>query len=162
MGRQLPPNAGSRHAETPVDARTARDFGAEGIGLCRTEHMFFDEDRIVPMRQMIMAVEEAGRKQALDKLLPMQKQDFAELFTIMAGLPVTIRLLDPPLHEFLPHSDAELAEVAKAIGVSVDLARQRALRLKESTRCWGIAGAGWRSPILKFARCRHRPSSKPQ
>ena len=104
------------NAETPFDARTARDFGAEGIGLCRTEHMFFDEDRIVPMRQMIMAVEEAGRKQALDKLLPMQKQDFAELFTIMAGLPVTIRLLDPPLHEFLPHSDAELAEVARLLG----------------------------------------------
>ena len=150
------------NAETPFDARTARDFGAEGIGLCRTEHMFFDEDRIVPMRQMIMAVEEAGRKQALDKLLPMQKQDFAELFTIMAGLPVTIRLLDPPLHEFLPHSDAELAEVAKAIGVSVDLARQRALRLKESNPMLGHRGAGWLSPILKFARCRHRPSSKLQ
>ena len=128
------------NAETPADARTAREFGAEGIGLCRTEHMFFDEDRIVPMRQMIMAVEESGRKQALDILLPMQKRDFAELFSIMAGLPVTIRLLDPPLHEFLPHSDEELAEVAKATGVSVELARQRALRLKESNPMLGHRG----------------------
>ena len=95
-----------------ADARTAVDFGAEGIGLCRTEHMFFDVDRIVAMREMIMAVDTEGREVALAKLLPMQRQDFDELFTIMAGLPVTIRLLDPPLHEFLPHSPEELADVA--------------------------------------------------
>ncbi|MEC7437724.1 MAG: pyruvate, phosphate dikinase, partial [Pseudomonadota bacterium] len=92
------------NAETPADARTAVGFGAEGIGLCRTEHMFFDVDRIIAMREMIMAVDGNGREKALAKLLPMQRQDFEELFTIMAGLPVTIRLLDPPLHEFLPHS----------------------------------------------------------
>jgi len=128
------------NAETPADARMARQFGAEGIGLCRTEHMFFDGDRIVAMRQMIMAVDTAGRQQALDQLLPMQRRDFVELFTIMAGLPVTIRLLDPPLHEFLPHSDAELAEVAAAAGVSVELARQRALRLRESNPMLGHRG----------------------
>ncbi len=128
------------NAETPADARMARQFGAEGIGLCRTEHMFFDEDRIVPMRQMIMAIDTKGRQAALDQLLPMQRQDFVELFTIMAGLPVTIRLLDPPLHEFLPHSDAELADVAKVSGVSVDMARQRAMRLKESNPMLGHRG----------------------
>ncbi|HCD62920.1 MAG TPA: pyruvate, phosphate dikinase, partial [Alphaproteobacteria bacterium] len=100
------------NAETPADARMAREFGAEGIGLCRTEHMFFDADRIITMREMIMATDTAGRQAALDRLLPMQRRDFIELFEIMSGLPVTIRLLDPPLHEFLPHSDAELADVA--------------------------------------------------
>ena len=103
------------NAETPADARTAVDFGAEGIGLCRTEHMFFDVDRIIAMREMIMAVDTAGREAALAKLLPMQRQDFEELFTIMTGLPVTIRLLDPPLHEFLPHSAEELADVALSL-----------------------------------------------
>jgi pyruvate,orthophosphate dikinase len=92
------------NAETPTEARVALDFGAQGIGLCRTEHMFFDADRIIAMRQMIMAADTEGRELALAKLLPMQRRDFEELFTIMAGLPVTIRLLDPPLHEFLPHS----------------------------------------------------------
>ena len=100
------------NAETPLDAETARKFGAEGIGLCRTEHMFFDPERIGAVRQMIMARDEAGRRAALARLLPFQREDFRELFRIMAGLPVTIRLLDPPLHEFLPHADAELAEVA--------------------------------------------------
>ena len=98
------------NAETPLDARTARGFGAEGIGLCRTEHMFFEGDRIVAMREMILADDEAGRRAALAKLLPMQRADFVELFAIMSGLPVTIRLLDPPLHEFLPHTDAEIEE----------------------------------------------------
>ena len=107
------------NAETPADARTAVGFGAEGIGLCRTEHMFFDVDRIIAMREMIMAVDSEGREAALAKLLPMQRQDFEELFTIMAGLPVTIRLLDPPLHEFLPHSADELADVAAAAGIWV-------------------------------------------
>ena len=96
------------NAETPLDARTARSFGAEGIGLCRTEHMFFEGERIVAVREMILADTEEGRRAALAKLLPMQRQDFAELFEIMNGLPVTIRLLDPPLHEFLPQPTADI------------------------------------------------------
>ena len=128
------------NAETPADARTAVDFGAEGIGLCRTEHMFFDVDRIIAMREMIMAVDTAGREAALAKLLPMQRQDFEELFTIMTGLPVTIRLLDPPLHEFLPHSAEELADVAAAAGISPETARQRALKLSESNPMLGHRG----------------------
>ncbi|MCH2554454.1 MAG: pyruvate, phosphate dikinase [SAR116 cluster bacterium] len=128
------------NAETPADARTAVDFGVEGIGLCRTEHMFFDVDRIIAMREMIMAVDTAGREAALAKLLPMQRQDFEELFTIMTGLPVTIRLLDPPLHEFLPHSAEELADVAAAAGISPETARQRALKLSESNPMLGHRG----------------------
>ena len=128
------------NAETPADARTARSFGAEGIGLCRTEHMFFDEDRIVAMREMILADTEKGRRVALDKLLPMQRSDFLELFEIMAGLPVTIRLLDPPLHEFLPHTDAEIAEVAAAMDVSPEKLRQRADSLHEFNPMLGHRG----------------------
>jgi pyruvate,orthophosphate dikinase len=128
------------NAETPADARTAVGFGAEGIGLCRTEHMFFDVDRIIAMREMIMAVDSEGREAALAKLLPMQRQDFEELFTIMAGLPVTIRLLDPPLHEFLPHSADELADVAAAAGISPETARQRSLKLSESNPMLGHRG----------------------
>lgn len=128
------------NAETPADARTARSFGAEGIGLCRTEHMFFDAGRITVMREMIMADSTEGREAALAKLLPMQRADFAELFEIMAGLPVTIRLLDPPLHEFLPHGEAELAEVAKAANISLGTARARALRLAESNPMLGHRG----------------------
>ena len=105
------------NADTPQDARAARSFGAEGIGLCRTEHMFFEGDRIHVMREMILAEDENGRRAALTKLLPMQRSDFTELFTIMHGLPVTIRLLDPPLHEFLPKTEAEIADVAKAMGM---------------------------------------------
>src|SRR3712207_1840835 len=112
------------NAETPLDAKTARTFGAEGIGLCRTEHMFFEGDRIVAVREMILSDDEAGRRAALSKLLPMQRKDFAELFSIMSGLPVTIRLLDPPLHEFLPHSEEEMQEVAKAMNASVDKDRK--------------------------------------
>src|SRR5205085_3905001 len=97
------------NAETPADAEQARKFGAEGIGLCRTEHMFFEGDRIVAVREMILADDEKGRRAALAKLLPIQRGDFVELFKIMSGLPVTIRLLDPPLHEFLPHTEAEIA-----------------------------------------------------
>src|SRR5208282_3433223 len=104
------------NADTPNDARVAVRFGAEGIGLCRTEHMFFEEDRIRAVREMILAEDEKARRAALAKLLPMQRADFVELFKIMGGLPVTIRLLDPPLHEFLPHTDEEIAEVAKAMG----------------------------------------------
>ena len=128
------------NAETIEDARVAREFGAEGIGLCRTEHMFFDADRIVSMREMIIADSKEGRSAALAKLLPMQRGDFKALFEIMSGLPVTIRLLDPPLHEFLPHSDAELADVAKAAGVDIEIARARALRLSESNPMLGHRG----------------------
>ena len=104
------------NADTPADARAAIKFGAEGIGLCRTEHMFFDEDRIRAVREMILADDETARRAALAKLLPMQRADFVELFKIMGGLPVTIRLLDPPLHEFLPHTEKEIAEVAAGDG----------------------------------------------
>ena len=128
------------NAETPLDARTARKFGAEGIGLCRTEHMFFDEKRIIAMREMIVAESEAGRRAALAKLEPMQKQDFVELFTIMEGLPVTIRLLDPPLHEFLPKTDAEIDAVAKAAGTSADAVRKRSEQLHESNPMLGHRG----------------------
>ncbi|MCC0054799.1 MAG: pyruvate, phosphate dikinase [Rhodobiaceae bacterium] len=128
------------NAETPHDARTAREFGAEGIGLCRTEHMFFDEDRIVAVREMILADDSAGRRKALAKILPMQRADFAELFEIMAGLPVTIRLLDPPLHEFLPHEDAEIAEVAAAIGATPQKLRERVQSLHEFNPMLGHRG----------------------
>jgi pyruvate,orthophosphate dikinase len=128
------------NSETPTDADTARNFGAEGIGLCRTEHMFFDAERIVSMREMIMADNEAGRKIALEKLLPMQRQDFTDIFEIMEGLPVTIRLLDPPLHEFLPHTEAEMQEVAAAVGVTVEQIIQRAQTLKESNPMLGHRG----------------------
>ena len=128
------------NAETPLDAQAARNFGAEGIGLCRTEHMFFEQDRITPMRQMILADDEAGRRAALDKLLPMQRQDFVELFTIMRGLPVTIRLLDPPLHEFLPHTEAEMAEVAQAANTTVEKLKQTAASLHEFNPMLGLRG----------------------
>jgi len=128
------------NAETPQDARVARKFGAEGIGLCRTEHMFFDGDRIVAVREMILAGDEAGRRQALAKLLPIQRGDFEELFEIMSGLPVTIRLLDPPLHEFLPHTDEEIAEVAASLGVPEDKLRQRASDLHEFNPMLGFRG----------------------
>ncbi|MFO1242662.1 MAG: pyruvate, phosphate dikinase [Rickettsiales bacterium] len=128
------------NAETPLDAKTAREFGAEGIGLCRTEHMFFDAARISSMREMILSETETQRRAALAKLLPMQRQDFTDLFKIMEGLPVTIRLLDPPLHEFLPHSEAEIKEVAQSAGVSVDYVKQRSGALKESNPMLGHRG----------------------
>ena len=128
------------NAETPTDARVARSFGAEGIGLCRTEHMFFEGERIVAVREMILADTEEGRRAALAKLLPMQRQDFADLFEIMTGLPVTIRLLDPPLHEFLPKTEEEIQEVAKAMGVSADKLRSRAAELHEFNPMLGFRG----------------------
>ncbi|MCF6098558.1 pyruvate, phosphate dikinase [Mesorhizobium muleiense] len=128
------------NAETPLDARMARSFGAEGIGLCRTEHMFFEGDRIVAMREMILADTEKGRRTALAKLLPMQRSDFLELFEIMAGLPVTIRLLDPPLHEFLPKTEEEVAEVAAAMNLSPDKLRQRTEALHEFNPMLGHRG----------------------
>ncbi|KPL54489.1 pyruvate phosphate dikinase [Prosthecomicrobium hirschii] len=128
------------NAETPADARVAVRFGAEGIGLSRTEHMFFDEGRIVAVREMILADDEKGRRQALAKLLPMQRADFVELFEIMHGLPVTIRLLDPPLHEFLPKTEEEIAEVAKGLGVHPQKLRERADELHEFNPMLGFRG----------------------
>ena len=128
------------NADTPTDAKAAVRFGAEGIGLCRTEHMFFDEDRIQAVREMILADDEAARRNALAKLLPMQRADFVELFEIMRGRPVTIRLLDPPLHEFLPHGAAEIAEVAKAMGADPDKLAHRAKELAEFNPMLGFRG----------------------
>jgi pyruvate,orthophosphate dikinase len=128
------------NADTPADAAAARKFGAEGIGLCRTEHMFFDADRIIAVRQMILADSEEGRKAALAKLLPMQRGDFEAIFKEMAGLPVTIRLLDPPLHEFLPHKEEDIADVARASGTSPEKLRARALALQESNPMLGHRG----------------------
>src|SRR3981081_2515714 len=119
------------NADTPNDARVAVKFGAEGIGLCRTEHMFFDEHRIRAVREMILADTETQRRAALAKLLPMQRADFVELFEIMRGLPVTIRLLDPPLHEFLPHTQAEIEEVAASLGADPKKLANRARELSE-------------------------------
>jgi pyruvate,orthophosphate dikinase len=128
------------NADTPADARAAMRFGAEGIGLCRTEHMFFEEDRIRAVREMILAQDEAARRAALAKILPMQRGDFVELFKIMGGLPVTIRLLDPPLHEFLPHTEAEIAEVAAAMGADPKLLADRARELHEFNPMLGFRG----------------------
>ena len=128
------------NADTPADARAAIKFGAEGIGLCRTEHMFFEEDRIRTVREMILAEDEKARRVALAKLLPMQRADFVELFKIMGGLPVTIRLLDPPLHEFLPHSEEEIAEVAKAMGADPKKLADRARDLHEFNPMLGFRG----------------------
>ncbi|MFT6077071.1 MAG: pyruvate,orthophosphate dikinase [Myxococcota bacterium] len=130
------------NAETALDCQTALDFGAQGIGLCRTEHMFFSEDRIVAVRQMILSDDTSGRQKALAKLLPMQRKDFEVIFKIMAGLPVTIRLLDPPLHEFLPHKESEIAEVAKVVGVEIDYVKRR------------IAGLHEQNPMLGHRGCR--------
>ena len=128
------------NAETPLDVDTAKNFGAEGIGLCRTEHMFFEADRIPVVRSMILAEDRKGREAALAKLLPMQRGDFAEIFRIMEDRPCTIRLLDPPLHEFLPHSEEEMAEVAESAGVSVDVLKRQANELHESNPMLGHRG----------------------
>ena len=128
------------NAETPLDARTARGFGAEGIGLCRTEHMFFDDARIAAVREMILADDEAGRRAALAKIAPFQKSDFVELFEIMAGLPVTVRLLDPPLHEFIPHSEAEIDALAETQGLDAAKLKRRAKELHETNPMLGHRG----------------------
>jgi len=128
------------NAETVADARTAREFGAEGIGLSRTEHMFFDEGRIVAVREMILAETVEERRTALDKLLPMQRKDFEELFEVMHGLPITIRLLDPPLHEFLPHTDEEIVEVAESLGADPKRLRERAEEFHEFNPMLGHRG----------------------
>jgi pyruvate,orthophosphate dikinase len=128
------------NADTPHDAKTARSFGAEGIGLCRTEHMFFDAERIIAMREMILAENLSARKSALAKLLPMQREDFVGIFKEMAGLPVTIRLLDPPLHEFLPHSEVEIKEVANAAKIDVAIIKERIKTLHEANPMLGHRG----------------------
>jgi len=128
------------NAETPADCRMARQFGAEGIGLCRTEHMFFDAGRISAVREMILAEDEAGRRRALEKLLPEQRADFSEIFRTMAGLPCTIRLLDPPLHEFMPSSDDEFADLAETIGVRTETLKRRANELHEFNPMLGHRG----------------------
>jgi pyruvate,orthophosphate dikinase len=134
------------NADAPKDAAKAREFGAEGIGLCRTEHMFFGEQRIVAMRKMILADDEKGRRAALDELEPFQRADFVGLFEAMDGLPVTIRLLDPPLHEFLPHEEKVQAEVARQLGVPVEKIRRRVEQLHEFNPMMGFRGC--RLPIV--------------
>ena len=133
------------NAETPKDAKQAREFGAQGIGLARTEHMFFDAARIPDMRAMILSENEEGRRAALARLLPYQKQDFKDLFKIMDGLPVNVRLLDPPLHEFLPHTDAEMQELANKMGMTLEKVKQRANALHEANPMLGHRGC--RLPI---------------
>jgi pyruvate,orthophosphate dikinase len=128
------------NADTPSDARTARSFGAEGIGLCRTEHMFFQPERILAVREMILSGDEQGRRAALAKILPMQRGDFAELFRVMDGLPVTIRLLDPPLHEFLPHTQADIEEVATALGKPAAAIAAKVAELTEANPMLGHRG----------------------
>lgn len=128
------------NADSPVDSKRARDFGAEGIGLCRTEHMFFEGDRIIAMREMIIAETEEARREALAKLLPIQREDFEGIFTAMAGLPVTVRLLDPPLHEFLPHDEESQAEVAKVLGVDAEKIKTRVSQLHEANPMLGHRG----------------------
>ena len=128
------------NAETPLDTKVARDFGAEGIGLCRTEHMFFDEERIISVREMILSKTKDDRLKALSKLLPHQKKDFVEIFKIMHGLPVTVRLLDPPLHEFLPKSEKEISEVAEVVGISVKEVKSRIDELHEQNPMLGHRG----------------------
>ena len=134
------------NADTPRDSAKAREFGAEGIGLCRTEHMFFGEERIVAMRKMILADDEAGRKAALAELEPFQREDFIGIFEAMDGLPVTIRLLDPPLHEFLPHDEKGQAEVAEQLGIPAEKVRQRVEQLHEFNPMLGFRGC--RLPIV--------------
>ncbi len=128
------------NAETAKDCKIAREFGAEGIGLCRTEHMFFNEDRIDAVRQMILSETKDGRLESLEKLLPMQRKDFEEIFEIMEGLPVNIRLLDPPLHEFLPHEDKDIIKMAEILNVSKDYIKSRIIRLSEENPMLGHRG----------------------
>jgi len=144
------------NSETPLDTKIARDFGAEGIGLCRTEHMFFDEERILSVREMILSKTQVDRAKALEKLLPHQKKDFIEIFRIMHGLPVTVRLLDPPLHEFLPKSNKEISEVASAIGVDLNEVESRIEELHEQNPMLGHRGCrlGISFPEIYEMQCR--------
>jgi len=144
------------NSETPLDTKTARDFGAEGIGLCRTEHMFFDEERILSVREMILSKTQEDRAKALEKLLPHQKKDFIEIFKIMHGLPVTVRLLDPPLHEFLPKSEKEISEVANAVGADIKEVESRIDELHEQNPMLGHRGCrlGISFPEIYEMQCR--------
>jgi pyruvate,orthophosphate dikinase len=144
------------NSETPKDTKTAKDFGAEGIGLCRTEHMFFDEERILSVREMILSKTKEDRAKALTKLLPHQKKDFEEIFKIMSGLPVTVRLLDPPLHEFLPHSEKEILEVANVVGVDLKEVKSRISELHEQNPMLGHRGCrlGISYPEIYEMQCR--------
>ena len=128
------------NAETPIDVKTALEFGAEGIGLCRTEHMFFDNERILAVREMIFSDSEEDRRKALEKIFPMQKNDFVEIFKLMKELPVTIRLLDPPLHEFLPKEEEELKELANMLNKDMSYVRSRSLQLEEQNPMLGHRG----------------------
>ena len=128
------------NAETENDSKTAREFGAEGIGLCRTEHMFFDEERILSVRQMILSKSKEDRNIALNKLLPHQKNDFKQIFSVMSGLPVTVRLLDPPLHEFLPKTDKDIEEVAKSLNLGIKEINDRIAELHEENPMLGHRG----------------------
>ncbi len=144
------------NAETPADTKTARDFGAEGVGLCRTEHMFFDEERILSVREMILSKTKEDRHRALKKLLPHQKKDFIKIFKIMGGLPVTVRLLDPPLHEFLPNSDKEILEIANVINVDIKEVKSRISELHEQNPMLGHRGCrlGISYPEIYEMQCR--------
>jgi len=144
------------NSETPLDTKTARDFGAEGIGLCRTEHMFFDEERILSVREMILSKTQGDRSKALKKLLPHQKKDFMEIFKIMHGLPVTVRLLDPPLHEFLPRSEKEIFEVSKVVETDVNDVKSRIEELHEQNPMLGHRGCrlGISFPEIYEMQCR--------
>ncbi len=144
------------NSETPLDTKTAREFGAEGIGLCRTEHMFFDEERILSVREMILSKTEDDRAKALKKLLPHQKRDFVEIFKIMSGLPVTVRLLDPPLHEFLPKSDKEIFEIANVVGIDIKELKSRISELHEHNPMLGHRGCrlGISFPEIYEMQCR--------
>ena len=144
------------NSETPLDTKIARDFGAEGIGLCRTEHMFFDEERILSVREMILSKTKEDRAKALSKLLPHQKKDFMDIFKIMNGLPVTVRLLDPPLHEFLPNSDKEILEVSNAVGIEIKEIKSRISELHEQNPMLGHRGCrlGISYPEIYEMQCR--------
>ena len=144
------------NSETPLDTKTARDFGAEGIGLCRTEHMFFDEERILSVREMILSKTTEDRSKALEKLLPHQRKDFVEIFKIMNGLPVTVRLLDPPLHEFLPKTEKEINDVAKVVGLPLKEIESRINELHEQNPMLGHRGCrlGISFPEIYEMQCR--------
>ena len=143
------------NSETPADTKIARDFGAEGIGLCRTEHMFFDEKRIISVRQMILSKTLEDRREALKKLLPYQKSDFVEIFKIMNGLPVTVRLLDPPLHEFLPKTDKDIDDVAKELNITHNEIKSRIIELHEQNPMLGHRGCrlGISFPEIYHMQC---------
>ncbi len=149
------------NADSPDQVENAIAFGAQGVGLCRTEHMFFEGDRIDAMREMILASTKEDRAAALAKLLPYQREDFVGIFKALKGLPATIRLLDPPLHEFLPHEAGAQKELAAKLKVSIEESPSACMNCMSSTRCWGIAAAASESSTLKFRRCRRARYSKP-